>query len=46
MSANFTFSDLLYYKQAGSSQKGIVIPDDKKTKLSFIVLYKIINFKI
>lgn len=38
-SANFTFSDLLYYKQAGSSQKGIVIPDDKKTKLSFIVLY-------
>ena len=34
-SANFTFSDLLYYKQAGSSQKGIVIPDDKKNKIEF-----------
>ncbi len=29
------FSDLLYYKQAGSSQKGIVIPDDKTTKIEF-----------
>lgn len=34
-SVNFTFSDLLYYKQAGSSQKGIVIPDDKTTKIEF-----------
>ena len=36
---NFTFLVLSITKQPQSSQKGIVIPDDKKTKLSFIVLY-------
>ena len=29
------FSDLLYYKQAGSSQKGIVIPDGKTVQIEF-----------